>query len=996
MKNLKQILVFFLLAIACGNVKAQPYSWQWSYYARNNPFTKGNGNKENPWIISTPGQLAYLAWKVAGLDTSEPNYISSGKYYQLEKDIDLLAYEWDVSIGNSVSKPFRGIIDGNNCTIRNIHLDGEDAPILNSIGLLFGCTNGAFIQNLKIEDGRISEFVPKTLGFFIGRAYETTVEKCSAKNFSAESISAGFIGDAYNSTVKNCRFWGDIGVNDINSGGFIGKAVYTTLENCGFLGNVSNWYNGGDNSPAFGGLIGYGESISLIGDCFYEGEMRVNNSINRTGGLVGALGAGGTTIDHCRSTCKIYGQSCIGGLIGHVMKTATVYIYDCTASGSIFGRFCIGGFIGQFEGQGRITGCLAEAHILGFDNGVGGFCGAIYTDYAVNQPTTIADCHFIGNVESGSMFTGGFAAYIVGSNISVEQCSAEGTVTGKDYVGGFAGDINRVPQVTGCYFNGAVKGNDQVGGFAGSISASVSECFAMGSVKGNIEVGGFCGWLSTSFSYNTNDCYAINRVEGNDHVGGFSGRLYQSQTVSSNITKCFSAGTVLCDDPDNKKLCGAFVGISDGNSSFNPNCCFDMQMAEVTKTSGTPNVSGISALSTSELTKNSLLDFSEDKWVFTPGYYPQLKVFSSTKADEAAKLRSALSAVPLKLSDDETIGAVQKIIQLANTTSMGNTIIWSANPDERVSVVNNAVYAFASDAWRTLTLRAGKAERTVIFRTKKDTDLITADILGVKINNTPVNIANFMVGNKFTYPIGCSIEELATTSVFVEITLGGFASASEATMTLFANQPQRTITVTTTDNILPSKPYIFEVKKSLHPDIFIQRWNDVLAINNNFATNGGYIFTGYEWYKGPAKLPSTKGYIQEPGGLDPRYKYTATLTTQQGAKLTTCEAKITTMPNISAVYPNPVQRGQTVRVETGKMGNIGEMGETETGCRDVARNVSTTTAVMQLFDAVGNIISKQTLNNPVSEIVMPDTPGQYILQITANGVSETFKIIVVE
>ena len=156
-------------------------------------------------------------------------------------------------------------------------------------------------------------------------------------------------------------------------------------------------------------------------------------------------------------------------------------------------------------------------------------------------------------------------------------------------------------------------------------------------------------------------------------------------------------------------------------------------------------------------------------------------------------------------------------------------------------------------------------------------------------------------------------------------------------------------------------------------NIFVQRWHDVLAINNNFATNGGYVFTEYEWYKDGVKLPSTKGYIHEPGGLSPTAEYTAVLTTHRGDKITTCPAKITDMKVKSAVYPNPVKRGQSVYVETG---------------------LSSGEAVMQLFGASGNFVTSKTLYNPVAEITMPDTPGAYVLQITVNGTVKTYKIVV--
>ena len=161
--------------------------------------------------------------------------------------------------------------------------------------------------------------------------------------------------------------------------------------------------------------------------------------------------------------------------------------------------------------------------------------------------------------------------------------------------------------------------------------------------------------------------------------------------------------------------------------------------------------------------------------------------------------------------------------------------------------------------------------------------------------------------------------------------------------------------------------------KKLPENFFVQRWEDILAVNNNYATNGGYVFTDYEWYKDGVKLPDTKGYIHEPGGLSPTAKYTAVLTTNRGYQITTCPAVISNTLTKLAVYPTLVQRGQTVHVDTG---------------------ITSEKAVIQLFGASGNFIATQTLHDPVAEIAMPDTPGVYILQITVNGEVQTHKIVV--
>ena len=82
---------------------------------------------------------------------------------------------------------------------------------------------------------------------------------------------------------------------------------------------------------------------------------------------------------------------------------------------------------------------------------------------------------------------------------------------------------------------------------------------------------------------------------------------------------------------------------------------------------------------------------------------------------------------------------------------------------------------------------------------------------------------------------------------------------------------------------------VFEVR---YPSWIIdQRWDDFLGIlNQNY--NGGYNFTGYEWYQDGAlawTMASYPSYLYQPGGLNPASQYWAALTrTLDGTTICTC------------------------------------------------------------------------------------------------------------
>ena len=78
----------------------------------------GSGTAGTPYQISTAAELATLAANVNG----GANY--AGIYFKLMNDVSLSSYpNWD-PIGNSDTKYFKGIIDGNNKKITGLNITG--------------------------------------------------------------------------------------------------------------------------------------------------------------------------------------------------------------------------------------------------------------------------------------------------------------------------------------------------------------------------------------------------------------------------------------------------------------------------------------------------------------------------------------------------------------------------------------------------------------------------------------------------------------------------------------------------------------------------------------------------------------------------------------------------------------------------------------------------------------------------------------------------------
>jgi len=125
----------------------------------------------------------------------------------------------------------------------------------------------------------------------------------------------------------------------------------------------------------------------------------------------------------------------------------------------------------------------------------------------------------------------------------IQNLSVEGAVTGKNYVGGVAGDVLmggwNTNCVNNCYVAIVVNGNDYVGGVVGALDMGIiGNCYVTGAVNGNSNVGGVAGRaLSESGPIN---CYTTCTVTGESRVGGVVGNVDNN----SGVRNCYATGAV--------------------------------------------------------------------------------------------------------------------------------------------------------------------------------------------------------------------------------------------------------------------------------------------------------------------------------------------------------------------------------------------------------------------------------------------------------------------
>ena len=117
MNRVRNIFMLLILLVVSVQGAWGATEGEWNHFAAEK-YASGAGTKENPWVIKTPQQLAYMSQQISlgqGLDA----------YYVLGADIDLDAHYW-TPIGSllyNASAAFRGSFDGKGHIIRNMHIN---------------------------------------------------------------------------------------------------------------------------------------------------------------------------------------------------------------------------------------------------------------------------------------------------------------------------------------------------------------------------------------------------------------------------------------------------------------------------------------------------------------------------------------------------------------------------------------------------------------------------------------------------------------------------------------------------------------------------------------------------------------------------------------------------------------------------------------------------------------------------------------------------------
>lgn len=528
--------------------------WSTSYYASS--FAGGTGSQSSPYLISTPEQLARVAY------VTNNNSVTK-KYFKLTNNINLSKVD---SSGNFVlwkpigtsTYPFSGHFDGCGYEISGMRIKDFDSS--SGAQGFFGCVyvkteNSVSIENVKIS-GSIS----------------TTASINSAKVSIGGLI--GFMDGLYDIQISKVSMNVNINTpNALNVGGLIGIGSGGQYNQCMNQANIVAKTN-------VGGLIGQ--------SCRVKRTVTANGKTTTVSSLL--------RMENCYNIGKISvnvsNGSCIGGLIGYVYGSSTdnneAYVYASYNGGDIEGG----------------TSYLNPA------SDIGGIIGKGGTDTSIGISNSFNNAKIKGGTKTGGI-VGGLSGCTSDYSRSLRYCYNFGNVTSTSSAcGGIVGSVDdRLDLVSNCFNEGKVEATGSAGGIIGSFYGTnsssnnlyINKNTNIGTVIAQSNYsGGIVGFVSpgtkstvvtilTCLNKSVNGSYIKAKFYSGGIVGYLSGR-----STDLKIRNCSNESIIDCslvaggiagyiNAPYYEKTTGSYVGIVE-------NCVNRTQVGRCTRKNGDGNI----------------------------------------------------------------------------------------------------------------------------------------------------------------------------------------------------------------------------------------------------------------------------------------------------------------------------------------------------------------------------------------------------------------------
>lgn len=304
----------------------------------------GTGIEDDPFLIATPNNLAWVAQKI---NVGTP---SAGVYFKQTRNIDLAGIDWQ-PIGTK-AQPFCGSYDGGYYKISNLSTNsGRNSTGTYTVmqGGLFGAIASgtsssnilysAKLSNICVESGSIYGSVAGGIVAYVEGYNGVEITNCTNNaDVYGYSHAGGIVGESMGVNITKCTNLGNVEGQIETAGGIIGfstgnliipNTYNNVISECTSVANITG-------SQFVGGILGGGQFGLAIERCYVAGIITVSNLAGgNAGGFIGRAGcvAGrmpiGYTITHSMFEGKVVSATLSCAIdVGYVHGSTEVLVYD--------------------------------------------------------------------------------------------------------------------------------------------------------------------------------------------------------------------------------------------------------------------------------------------------------------------------------------------------------------------------------------------------------------------------------------------------------------------------------------------------------------------------------------------------------------------------------------------------------------------------------------------------------------------------------------------
>ena len=215
-------------------------------------------------------------------------------------------------IGQSYSRPYNGVFDGNGKTVSGLYNDStndEDNSYIGMFGFVETSEYNSFattVKNLRVTDSYFNG--DYGIGAIAGKLNSGVVDNCSSSdNIILGNYDIGGVVGINEGSVKNCYNSTSFDRETSYIGGIAGYNL-GSIENCYNTANIKGTYY-------IGGITGWSRNCYGVENCYNIGD--IEGSSYSIGGVVGN-NTNGSSIINCYNIGNVKsGERDAGGIVGN-------------------------------------------------------------------------------------------------------------------------------------------------------------------------------------------------------------------------------------------------------------------------------------------------------------------------------------------------------------------------------------------------------------------------------------------------------------------------------------------------------------------------------------------------------------------------------------------------------------------------------------------------------------------------------------------------------